>query len=318
MLQRAIGTGLAVVLACCAPADAADKLRVGKAVAHVFMFSTVDVGVAAGIFRKHDIDVEIVGFGGGARLHQGMAADAIDIGVGSGPDMVFAAKGSPELAVAAIANRPTAIGIAVPYHSSIKTFDDLKGRKIGVTSVGAVTYWLVLELARVKGWGPGGITPVTLGGTVRASIAAYKTGLVDATTESAGTAFQMEETKDGRWLGSTDSYVKELPNHVIYASTRMMKDRPELLRRFLAAYLETVSFMKKNRERTIRYVLPITGNSQHVQEREYDLVTPYLSETGRFSAGALATIARSSVEMKILDREPDMSKLYTEEFLPKN
>ena len=37
----------------------------------------------------------------------------------------------------------------------------------------------------------------------------------------------------------------------------------------------------------------------------------------RFDAESLATFKRSFVEMKLLDSEPDMSKLYTEEYLPK-
>ena len=92
---------------------AADKVRVGKAVAHVYMFSPVNDGVAAGIFARHGIDVEIINFGGAPKLHQGMAADSIDIGIGSGPDIAFIAKGAPELAVATIVFKPSALGAVV-------------------------------------------------------------------------------------------------------------------------------------------------------------------------------------------------------------
>jgi hypothetical protein len=42
------------------------------------------------------------------------------------------------------------------------------------------------------------------------------------------------------------------------------------------------------------------------------------SNDGRFNPKALAVLSRSFVEMKTLSAEPDMSKLYTEAFLPKN
>ena len=42
------------------------------------------------------------------------------------------------------------------------------------------------------------------------------------------------------------------------------------------------------------------------------------SSTGKFEPKALAVLSRSFVEMKTLPGEPDMSKLYTEAFLPKN
>ena len=40
------------------------------------------------------------------------------------------------------------------------------------------------------------------------------------------------------------------------------------------------------------------------------------SDTGRFDGKALAVLRKSFVEMKTLAAEPDMSKLYTEAFLP--
>jgi hypothetical protein len=41
------------------------------------------------------------------------------------------------------------------------------------------------------------------------------------------------------------------------------------------------------------------------------------SDTGKFDPQALAVLRRSFVEMGTLSSEPDMSKLYTEAFLPK-
>jgi len=49
----------------------------------------------------------------------------------------------------------------------------------------------------------------------------------------------------------------------------------------------------------------------------YDELMPMFSDTGRFDPKALAVLRRSFVEMKTLPTEPDMSKLYTEAFLPK-
>ena len=50
----------------------------------------------------------------------------------------------------------------------------------------------------------------------------------------------------------------------------------------------------------------------------YDELMPMFSDTGKFDPNALAVLSRSFVEMKTLPNEPDMSRLYTEAFLPKN
>jgi hypothetical protein len=41
------------------------------------------------------------------------------------------------------------------------------------------------------------------------------------------------------------------------------------------------------------------------------------SDDGKFNASALATLAKSYVELQLLPQEPDMKALYTEAFLPK-
>jgi hypothetical protein len=59
-----------------------------------------------------------------------------------------------------------------------------------------------------------------------------------------------------------------------------------------------------------------TNFSTAVEERQYDLVMPMFSATGRFDPRALATTQRSFVDLKLSDREPDLAKYCTERFLP--
>jgi len=77
------------------PAGAAEKLRVVKAVAFAWTFTPLDVGIQAGIFAKHGLEVEASAAAGDAKLQQALTADSADIGIGSGPGMAFMAKGVP-------------------------------------------------------------------------------------------------------------------------------------------------------------------------------------------------------------------------------
>ena len=60
-----------------APASAAEKLRVGKAVAFAWTFTPLDVGIQTGIFAKYGLEIEASAFNGDARLQQGLASDSI-------------------------------------------------------------------------------------------------------------------------------------------------------------------------------------------------------------------------------------------------
>jgi ABC-type nitrate/sulfonate/bicarbonate transport system substrate-binding protein len=92
--MKAAVLGLATAVAAL-PAAAADHLRVGKPEPRAFDFTPVEIGMAAGIFAAHGIEAESVGFGGGGKMHQAMAAVALDIALGSGPEMARSPKPRP-------------------------------------------------------------------------------------------------------------------------------------------------------------------------------------------------------------------------------
>ena len=130
---------LAMALASSAlPASALDKVHSGKSAAVAWAFIPLDVGVAEGIFKKYDLDVDITDFGGDQKMQQGLASGGIDFGLGGGPAMAFAAKGAPVIAVAALFGAPKNISIVVPYDSPIKSVADLKGKLVSSSPVGSV------------------------------------------------------------------------------------------------------------------------------------------------------------------------------------
>jgi hypothetical protein len=60
----------------------------------------------------------------------------------------------------------------------------------------------------------------------------------------------------------------------------------------------------------------VTNKDEDITSRVYDELMPMFSDDGKFSASALATLAKSYVELQLLPSEPDPAKLQTEAFLP--
>jgi ABC-type nitrate/sulfonate/bicarbonate transport system substrate-binding protein len=96
-----------------------------------------------------------------------------------------------------------------------------------------------------------------------------------------------------------------------------MTEQPESVSAFCAAWFEAVALMQKDKDQTVRIATPIMKFDAAIVAATYDIIVPPMSRTGRFDPKGLATLARSYVEMKQLPTEPDMSKFYTEKFLPK-
>jgi len=300
----------------CGTAGAETKLRVGKAQPNQFAFVPADIGVEAGIFKKRGLDIEISSFGGDARMMQALAADGIDIALGGGPAFATIVKGTPMKAVAALANAPNTIMLMVLKNGPIKTTDDLKDKKVSVSTAGSLTYWLTMQLSRSKGWGTDGIKIVPLGAAA-AQIAALKTKQVDGVTTDSVTVYNIVEEGSGRILVKFGDSVKDFHVHVIYASDKLIQSNPDGLKAFLAGWMETIRFMRDNKAKAIDMAAQKTGVSQAVATEGYNDTMPILSTTGHFEPKALDVLATSFVDTKLLPDKPDMSKLLTEAYLPK-
>src|SRR5262245_4498332 len=294
-------------------AGAAETLRVGKAVPEAFSFVPLDIGMRKGLFANNGLDIESIAFTGDARMQQAMASDSLDIALGSGPAMAFIVKGAPIKAVAAMAGPPLLLAIVVRPDGP-KTAAELKGKKISVSTAGSLTYWLVSETSRRQGWGPKGIEIAPMGALP--GIAAMKRGDIDGEIMDIGNAFELEKRGDGRILVRfTD--IKDFHIHVIFATDKLIASRPQAVRAFLKGWFETIAFMRKNKAETVAIASDVTHKDAEINARVYDELMPMFSDDGKFNASALATLAKSYVELQLLPQEPDMSALYTEAFLPK-
>jgi NitT/TauT family transport system substrate-binding protein len=302
-------------LATFATARAEDELKVGKAMSQAFSFVPLDIGIKEGFFKKRGIAIESVAFSGSAKLQQALAAGGIDIGLGSGPELAFIAKGTPVQGIAAMAGQPLLLVLIVRPDTGIATIADLKGKKISVSTVGSLTSWLVRELSEKQGWGPDGITVRELGST-GAQVAAMKTKQIDGMMIDIASGLTLKESGDAKILVTFGDLEKDFIIHVIFANKAIMAKNPDLMKRFLDAWFETIAFMRKNKAETVAISTEVMGVTPAIADQTYDEVMPMFSDDGHFDPKALAVLQRSFVEMGVLPTEPDMSKLYTEQFLP--
>jgi len=315
--RRAVLTGLAAASLGARQARAAEKLRVGKAVAEVFGYVPLDVGMTYGIFEKHGLDIDELIFAGGNKMVQAMVAGGVDIALSSGAEIALVGKGAPEIAVATITDSPAFMAIVVgsQYHGD--GVDSLKGKKIGVTTSGSLTEWIVEELNLARGWTGGDrAQPVAIGGSPTAAFAALKLGQIDADIGGLSTGYQLEELYQGRLLIDCSAYIKSIQLFTIFASNAIVRQNPDAVRRFVKGWLESVAFMQTHRAESIPIAVKSAGWSTGVSERTYDAIMAKFSPDGRFRAEAMETLRQSFADLKTLPEPIDISKFYTEQFLP--
>jgi ABC-type nitrate/sulfonate/bicarbonate transport system substrate-binding protein len=314
LASRLLGAA-ALTAAVVTPSVAAETLRVAKVVPFAWSFTPLDIGIESGIFAKHGLDIQASASAGDAKLQQLLVSDSIDIGIGSGPGMAFSAKGVQAKAVAAMFGLPRNMAVMVGYDSDIKTVDDLKGKKLGVTTVGSLTAWVGQRINEKKGWDGNGIEILPIGGMPPAR-AAIKTHQIDGYIGALEVGYSLEEGKEWRVITTATPFVDHFITHVIFARDEFIAQRPQTVRAFLEAWFDTIAFMKKNKDKAVEISAKVINVSPAVAARVYDEQMGYFSDDGTFDPQAVAVLKQSYIEMGLLKEIPDDKTLFTTQFVP--
>jgi NitT/TauT family transport system substrate-binding protein len=296
-------------------AIALDKVGLGKAVPNSFAFGATEVGIEAKTFEQEGLTIEVTSFRGDAQLQQALAAGSIDVGLGSGPGLGFRAKGAPAIGVAAMYGPPANLALVLPFSTPVKSVADLKGRRIGVTTTGSLTDWLVRELSRQQGWGSDGIQILALG-AMQARLAAIQRGELDGMVIEAATGYELEEAGKARNFILFGDIAKDFHTHVIFATDDMVERRAELLRRFLRGWFRTIAFMRANRDFVVQSETKTIDVKPAIAARIYDTQIGGFSADGTFNPAAIEVIRHSLKELGILSFVPEAKMIYNDKFVP--
>jgi NitT/TauT family transport system substrate-binding protein len=306
----------AMALLAAGTAQAADHLRVARPSATGFGLAQLNVGIAAGIFAKHDLDIEDIVLDGAAKQHQAQMAHAIDISLGAGTDFAFLIKGSPEKAVAAVAGPPLNFVTIVRSDGKINTVADLKGKRIAATTVGAITYWFADQIAVREGWTSNDALTVVALGNFDAQRAALVTGEVNAIAGTLEQALILQQANSGKLLLRFGDFINPFLTHMMLANDDLIARNPDALRRYLAAWFETVQWMRDHRDEGIRYDIAATKLPLDIANKAYDEELSMFFTDGHFDPKAVAIVENALVSTGQLDKLPDNSNYIHEAFLP--
>ena len=296
-------------------AQAATKLRVGKS-GGPLLLTLVELGQHAQIWPQYGLDVTSIEFAGEAKTMQALAAGAIDLGFGSGIGMAFPVKGVPATAVAAVSNPPNMLALIVPPQSPLKTVDDLKGKTIGVSTVGSLTEWVVKELSRQRGWGVDGIRPLPVG-TPTDAMAAMTTGQIDGDVTGVGSAYTVEEAGKARVLLTFGDYIKTFHANVLYAANTLIASDPQAVTQFLKGWFATLAYARAHTDEAIKVAAETEHLSPTAATKAYPIeVFSMASKDGAFDPAAIAVIRRALKETGTLPDVPPDDKLYSTRFVP--
>jgi NitT/TauT family transport system substrate-binding protein len=205
--------------------------------------------------------------------------------------------------------------VMVGYDSPIKTVDDLKGKKIGVTTVGSLTAWIGERINQKMGWGDNGIDVVPIGGMPPAR-AAVRTHQIDGYIGALEAGYMLEEAKEWRVVTAATPFVDHFITHVIFARDELIEQHPDTVRAFLQGWFETIAYVKAHKDQTVEISAKVVNLSPTVAARAYDEQIGGFSTDGAFDPLAVATLKKSFIDMGLLKDVPADDVLFTTQFVP--
>jgi len=267
-------------------AFAADRVRIGLS-SFTPINAAVWIAEDKGLFKKYGIDPEVILIGGAsAGGVSSLIAGDVQFLAGAGGAVVSAGlNGADVVMIASIVNR----GVQrVMARSDIKKPEDLRGRRVGVTRLGAASHLVLLMMLRAWGMTAADVQTMQIGSSP-AMMAALEKGGIDAAVLTEPTFFFAEDQGYRVLADLADMDIYYL--HSMIDTTRgYIRTHRDVALRFLRGYIEGIAFFKNNRKESIEVLakkLRTAPSQTKYLERSHALYssgyfenTPYVSLRG--------------------------------------
>lgn len=250
MKRLILSAVLATLIA--APAFAQDTVKLAIGQRGNWDTAVPHLGVKAGIFKKHGLDLELTYTSGSGETLQPVISNSVDVGLAVGTMGAISAyaKGAPVRIIGAEATGAADYWYA-KADSGIKTLKDVNNKTIAFSTKGSSTNSVVL--AFIKEFGLTSATPQSTGNPP-STLTAVMTGQVDVGW--AAPPFGLKEMDEGKIVliaRATDaSIVKGQTIHTIVTNAETLAKRKDVLLRFMQAYRETIDYMYSSNPQVLK------------------------------------------------------------------
>ena len=219
------------------------KIHVGVpsvSVANIIIYVTKE----ARLYEKYGLDAEVIAINGSGIASKALIGGNLDIVPVATPTVIAADLAGSDMVV--LAHTMPGVVHALMVKPEIKRVEDLKGKKIAVSSLGSLTDFLVRAIAKKKGLNPDRDLTLIQTGSDSDRIVALKSGVVD------GAAMSHPGYGRAKKMGFTmlwDS-AKELDYPWMEITTRRanIKADRETIMNYMKAHLEGIARFKKDRD----------------------------------------------------------------------
>jgi NitT/TauT family transport system substrate-binding protein len=230
------------------------KVKIGSIAAYFEALVPVLVALSLGYFEEERLAVDVILFPGGAEVRKAVVAGEVDFGAQGSVHVGIAQNAGVDLKAVLTTFEFSTIDLLVrkELKDKVKTLPDLKGKIIGVTRFGSLTWAMAIKYVAMAGLDPKkDVTIVEVGSDLAAIAAALKTGKIDVFTGWTIVTYTMmkediaypllnilDPQQHEKYIGSTSTM-----EAVITAVGKTIKEKPDLVIRVVSAIKKALIYM---------------------------------------------------------------------------
>jgi len=230
------------------------KVKIGSIAAYFEALVPVLVALSLGYFEEERLAVDVILFPGGAEVRKAVVAGEVDFGAQGSVHVGIAQNAGVDLKAVLTTFEFSTIDLLVrkELKDKVKTLPDLKGKIIGVTRFGSLTWAMAIKYVAMAGLDPKkDVTIVEVGSDIAAIAAALKTGKIDVFTGWTIVTYTMmkediaypllnilDPQQHEKYIGSTSTM-----EAVITAMGKTIKEKPDLVMRVVSAIKKALIYM---------------------------------------------------------------------------
>jgi NitT/TauT family transport system substrate-binding protein len=237
-----------------------------------------------GFFKEAGKDVELVQIRSNVGL-SGVLGGSVDYYTSFSSAITLAAQqGSPILGIFSMIERPSLYMVTRP---EIRAMQDLKGKIIGMGSIGGITVAITRRMLAHYGVGPNEFTIVSAG-DLPIRLAAVKSGAIHATLAGHPAPVQAKEMGLNVLASAADTV--DFPLAGLSTSAAKLKNqRPEVVA-VVAAMLRGLLFVRNQRTEAITLIQKFFKMDRELAEAGYDGTLKAYSKDGSAAAKGIESV----------------------------
>ncbi len=309
---------------------ALEKTKIHLAAAGVgFPYLPVVIAESRGDFKREGLDVEIGVYSGGAKALQALLGGSADIVAGAYSNTItMAVKGQKLISFATQAVCPGWVfGVTKANRDKIKSYADLKGKRIGVSSPGSSFHMGVNYLLSKAGVKPSDVSIIGVGSSSGA-VAAARSGQIDALMTNDPVATILEDSGDMFPLaemrteaGSRATLGGNYPEASIYASREFITKNPKTIQAFANAIISAEKWMAQATPEQVATAVPAkyAVADKEVFVKAYAAMRGCISRDGMMTDEATRTVRDviAAFDPEVAAAKIDLKATYDNSFVEK-